>query len=40
MCTVETEKEHASMMLEWIRHKDAKFSSKLKGYLLTKKSIV
>lgn len=33
------EKEHASMVLEWIRRKDQKFSSELKDYLFTKKSI-
>ncbi|SHL17707.1 hypothetical protein SAMN05216428_101347 [Nitrosospira sp. Nsp11] len=29
------EKEHASMVLEWIRRRDAKFSSELKEYLFT-----
>ncbi len=33
------EKEHASMLLEWIRRKDTKFSTHLKDYLFTKKSI-
>ncbi|GKS58560.1 ferritin [Nitrospira sp.] len=33
------EKEHASMVLEWIRRKDATFSDHLKEYLFTKKSI-
>jgi hypothetical protein len=33
------EKEHASMVLEWIRRKDPKFSSELKDYLFTEKSI-
>ncbi len=33
------EKEHASMLLEWIRRKDPKFSSELKDYLFTKKPI-
>ena len=33
------EKEHASMLLEWVRRKDQKFSSKLKDYLFTKKPI-
>ncbi len=33
------EKEHASMLLEWIRRKDTKFSSELKDYLFTKKPI-
>lgn len=33
------EKEHAAMVLEWIRRKDSRFSSQLKEYLFTKKSI-
>ncbi len=33
------EKEHASMVLEWIRRKDPKFSSELKDTLFTKKPI-
>ena len=33
------EKEHAAMVLEWIRRKDPKFSSELKDYLFTKKSL-
>ena len=33
------EKEHASMVLEWIRRKDATFSKELKDYLFSKKSI-
>jgi ferritin-like protein len=33
------EKEHASMVLEWIRRKDPRFSKQLKGYLFTKKNI-
>lgn len=33
------EKEHASMVLEWIRRKDPKFSKQLKDYLFTKKPI-
>jgi ferritin-like protein len=33
------EKEHASMVLEWIRRKDPKFSSELKDYLFTSKTI-
>ena len=33
------EKEHAAMMLEWIRRKDAKFSAELKKYLFTANSI-
>ncbi len=33
------QKEHASMLLEWIRRKDPRFSSELKDYLFTKKPI-
>lgn len=33
------EKEHASMVLEWIRRKDARFSKELKDYLFTSKPI-
>ena len=33
------EKEHAAMVLEWIRRKDPKFSSHLKDYLFTDKKI-
>ncbi|HCK80379.1 MAG TPA: ferritin-like domain-containing protein [Candidatus Competibacter sp.] len=33
------EKEHASMLLEWIRRKDPKFDEELKGYLFTDKPI-
>jgi len=33
------EKEHASMVLEWIRRKDPKFSNELKDCLFTKKPI-
>ncbi len=33
------EKEHASMLLEWIRRQDAKFSDEIKDYLLTDKPI-
>jgi ferritin-like protein len=33
------EKEHASMVLEWIRRNDPKFSGELKDYLFTKKPI-
>jgi len=33
------EKEHASMVLEWIRRKDRTFSKELKDYLFTKKAI-
>ena len=33
------EKEHASMLLEWIRRHDAKFSGKLKDYLFTTRSL-
>lgn len=31
------EKEHASMVLEWIRRKDPTFSGELKDYLFTDK---
>jgi hypothetical protein len=34
------EKEHASMVLEWIRRRDARFSKELKDYLFTEKPIV
>jgi len=34
------EKEHAAMVLEWIRRKDGAFSKELKEYLFTDKSIV
>ena len=30
------EKEHASMLLEWIRRKDPKFSGELRDYSFTK----
>lgn len=33
------EKEHASMLLAWIRRKDPKFSKELKEYLFTEKPI-
>ncbi len=33
------EKEHAAMVLEWIRRKDATFSDELKDYLFTDKEI-
>ena len=33
------EKEHASMLLEWIRRKDARFSKELKDYLFTEKTV-
>jgi len=33
------EKEHASMVLEWIRRKDPKFSIELTDYLFTEKSV-
>ncbi len=33
------EKEHASMVLEWIRRKDPRFSKELKDYLFTGKTI-
>lgn len=33
------EKEHASMLLEWIRRKDPRFSHMLKDYLFTEERI-
>ena len=33
------EKEHAAMVLEWIRRKDDRFSKELKDYLFTDKPI-
>ena len=33
------EKEHASMLLEWIRRNDPKFSKEIKDYLFTEKPI-
>ena len=33
------EKEHAAMVLEWIRRKDPTFESELKDYLFTEKPI-
>jgi len=33
------EKEHASMLLEWIRRRDLTFSKELKDYLFTEKPI-
>lgn len=33
------EKEHAAMVLEWIRRKDMTFSNELKDYLFTDKTI-
>jgi hypothetical protein len=33
------EMEHAAMVLEWIRRKDARFSKELKEYLFTQKPI-
>jgi ferritin-like protein len=33
------EKEHAAMLLEWIRRRDAKFDGELKDYLFTDKAI-
>lgn len=33
------EKEHAAMILEWIRRKDASFDKELKDYLFTEKPI-
>lgn len=33
------EKEHAAMVLEWIRRRDPEFSKQLKDYLFTSKPI-
>ena len=33
------EKEHAAMVLEWIRRNDKRFSKELKEYLFTRKSL-
>ncbi|MGD9000434.1 MAG: ferritin [Granulosicoccaceae bacterium] len=33
------EKEHASMLIEWIRRKDPAFSKELKDYLFTDRKI-
>jgi hypothetical protein len=33
------EKEHAAMLLEWIRRKDQTFNDELKDYLFTHKSL-
>ena len=33
------EKEHAAMVLEWIRRRDSKLDSELKDYLFTDKDI-
>lgn len=33
------EKEHAAMLLEWIRRKDPTFSKELKDYLFTEKAV-
>ncbi|MDY6981192.1 MAG: encapsulin-associated ferritin-like protein [Pseudomonadota bacterium] len=33
------EKEHAAMVLEWIRRRDSKFDDELKDYLFTDKEI-
>ena len=33
------EKEHASMLLEWIRRKDPSFTKQLKAYLFTESAI-
>lgn len=33
------EKEHAAMLLEWLRRNDAAFAKELKGYLFTDKPI-
>lgn len=33
------EKEHAAMVLEWIRRRDSKFNDELKDYLFTEEPI-
>jgi ferritin-like protein len=33
------EKEHAAMVLDWIRRHDPRFSAELKDYLFTQKSL-
>jgi len=33
------EKEHAAMVLEWIRRRDPRFDKELKSYLFTEKPI-
>jgi len=33
------EKEHAAMLIEWLRRKDKSFENELKDYLMTSKSI-
>ncbi|MBK5968069.1 MULTISPECIES: encapsulin-associated ferritin-like protein [Thiorhodovibrio] len=33
------EKEHAAMLLEWVRRRDSKFDGELKDYLFTDKAI-
>lgn len=33
------EKEHAAMVLEWIRRQDPRFDKELKDYLFTEKSL-
>ena len=35
----EEEKEHAAMVLEWIRRQDPTFDKELKDYLFTEKSL-
>ena len=34
------EKEHAAMLLEWVRRRDAAFDEKLRDYLFTSRDIV
>lgn len=34
------EKEHAAMVLEWVRRQDPKFDEELKDYLFTEKPLV
>ena len=37
--TRDEEKEHASMVLEWIRRRDPRFSAQMKDYLFSAKPI-
>ncbi len=34
------EKEHASMLMEWVQRKDPSFSKQMKAYLFTQQSMV
>lgn len=37
---MDEEKEHAAMLIEWVRRQDAKFDEALEKYLFTEKKIV